>query len=295
MAVSLGNVGGSKAFTEKELETAIDDLKNTNFRKLTQNFLRFNVTPGGVDWFDDFTHIIENARIAGKVAKEGGVKGILFDIEQYNSQLFEYSKQRDSATKSWDEYADQVRRRGQEVMQAFQSEYTDITIFLTFGYCLPYVQMGGQKELSEVNYGLLAPLLDGMVDVALPTVTIVDGFELAYSYKDVLRFTPGYKIMAEDVLKIVKADHDKYRSVFSFGFGVWMDCDWRKNGWDVTDFSKNFYTPDEFKATLATALKTSDEYVWVYTETPRWWTASGKSDKLPQEYFDATMRAKKAK
>jgi hypothetical protein len=286
---------GSKAFTEDELKSTIDDLKNTKFKKFTHNFLRFNVTPGGIDWFDDFSHIIENARLAGKVAKNGGVKGILFDIEQYNSQLFEYSKQRDNATKSWDEYADQVRKRGQEIMKAFQSEYPDITIFLTFGYCLPWVQMGGTRSLAEVNYGLLSPLLDGMVDAALPTATIVDGYELAYSYKDVSLFAPGYKMMAEDVLKIVNADHTKYRSVFSFGFGVWMDYNWRELGWDVSDSSKNFYTPEEFMTTINTALKSSDEYVWIYTETPKWWTASGKPDKLPQEYADAVMAGKKMK
>ena len=32
---------------------AIDDLKATPFRRLTERFLRVNVTPGKVDWFDD--------------------------------------------------------------------------------------------------------------------------------------------------------------------------------------------------------------------------------------------------
>jgi hypothetical protein len=284
---------GNKAFTEKELEPAIIDLKNTDFHKFTHNFLRFNVTPGSIDWFDDFAHIIENAKLASKVAKESGIKGILFDIEQYNSQLFEYSKQRDNQTKSWDEYAHQVHKRGQEIMQAFQSEYPDITIFLTFGYCLPYVQMGNERKLAEVNYGLLAPLLDGMVDSALSTIKIVDGFELAYSYKDISKFALGYKMMEEDVLKIINADHNKYRSVFSFGFGIWMDCNWREKGWDTLDFNKNFYNPDEFNATLKTAIKTSDEYVWIYTESPKWWTASGKPDKLPKEYVEAVINARK--
>jgi len=284
---------GKKTFTEDELKPAIDDLKNTKFKKFTHNFLRFNVAPGDVDWFDDFTPIIMNAKLASKFAKESGIKGILFDIEQYNSQLFNYSKQRDHATKSWDEYAQQVRKRGQEVMKAFQSEYLNVTIFLTFGYCLPWVQMDSKRSLAEVDYGLLAPLLDGMIDTASPDVKIIDGYELAYSYKDTSNFVPGYKMMAEDVLKIVGADHKKYKSVFSLGFGVWMDYDWRGKGWDTTDFSKNFYTPAEFEATVRTALKTTDEYVWIYTETPKWWIASGKSDKLPTEYAEAVIRAKK--
>ena len=97
--------------------------------------------------------------------------------------------------------------------------------------------------------------------------------------------------MAEGVLPFVKADHEKYRKVFSLGFGVWMDHDWRKHGWNVTDVSKNFYPPDAFENSVRTALQTADEYVWVYTEQPRWWTKAGKPEKLPEAYDQALRRA----
>lgn len=247
---------GKKRFTEEQLKDAVDDLKNTPFRRFTHNFLRFNVTPGDVDWFDDFSSILSNAKLAAKVARQvpirnsdgihrdsfgSGVKGILFDIEQYNSALFDYSKLRDNSTKSFEEYAEQIRKRGKELMEAFQSEYPNITIFLTFGYCLPWAQMGGEKKLEEVHYGLLAPLLDGMVDGANGESVIVDGCELAYSYKDTSRFAKAYKMMTEDVLKIV-ANPQKYKSVFSFGFGVWMDNNWRRSGWNTENFENNFVT-----------------------------------------------------
>ena len=289
---------GTKTFTAEELKDAADDLKSTEFSKFTHNFLRFNVTPGGVDWFDDFAPILTNARLAARMARECGVKGLLFDIEQYNSQLFNYSEQANSGSKSWDEYAEQTRVRGRELMEVFQSEYPDITIFLTFGYCLPWAQMGGERNLSEVSYGLLAPLLDGMLDAANdkpPHPVIVDGCELAYSYKDTSRFATAYKMVTEDVLKIVGADPEKYKSIFSFGFGVWMDNGWRQHGWDTESFEKNFYTPENFEASVSTAIKTADEYVWIYTETPRWWTSSGKSEKLPREYLQALLNAKKAR
>jgi hypothetical protein len=281
---------GQKRFTEEQFKDAVDDLKNTPFQRFTHNFLRFNVTPGDVDWFDDFSTVLSNAKLAAKVARQGGVKGILFDIEQYNSGLFNYSQLRDSSTKSFAEYAQQTCKRGKELMEAFQSEYPNITIFLTFGYCLPWVQMGGSKKLEEVHYGLLAPLLDGMVDGANGESVIVDGCELAYSYKDTSRFAKTYRMMTEDVLAIV-ANPQKYKSVFSFGFGVWMDNGWRQNGWDMENFEHNFYPPEAFEATIRTAVKTADEYVWIYTETPRWWTPSGQSANLPQEYVQAVLRA----
>jgi hypothetical protein len=41
------------------------------------------------------------------------------------------------------------------------------------------------------------------------------------------------------------------------------------------------------------ALERSDEYVWVYSETPRWWSQEGKPVKLPEAYSAALRRARK--
>ena len=67
---------GKRAFTIGEVQHAINDLKATHFKRLRHNFLRFNVTPGNLDWFDDYSAVIGNARLAARVAREGGV-GIL--------------------------------------------------------------------------------------------------------------------------------------------------------------------------------------------------------------------------
>ena len=87
------------------------------------------------------------------------------------------------------------------------------------------------------------------------------------------------------------ADHAAYRKAFSFGFAVWLDQDWRKNGWDDRDPSKNFYTPQQFEQVARAALAAADEYVWVYSETPRWWSDEGKPVKLPKAYDEALRRA----
>jgi hypothetical protein len=281
----------TKAFAEEQLLASLDDLKQTPFKRFTHNFLRFNTAPADVDWFDDHSAILVNCKLAAKFARDGKCAGILFDTEQYNHPLFNYGKQRDAKIKSWDEYAAQVRKRGREVMRAFQDGYPDVTIFLTFGYSLPWIETGGKPDkIAQANYGLLAPFLDGMVDAAQGNVRIVDGHELSYGYKDVSRFAKAYQTMSHDVGPIV-ADPQKYKKVFSFGFGVWMDDDWRKKGWDTKDFDKNFYPPDAFEKTVRTALQTSDEYVWIYTEKPKWWTEEGGPLDLPSEYEQALRRA----
>lgn len=283
---------GKRAFTEAELAAALEDLKATPIRRFTENFLRFNTTPADVDWFDDFAAILNNARLAARVACEGRCRGILFDIEQYEAPLFEYRRQRDGKTKTWDAYAAQVRLRGSQVMEAFQEGFPNIVVLLTFGYSLPWAQsQGGKKPLAECSYGLLAPFLDGMVGAAKGRTRIVDGHELSYGYKDTTRFPVAYTTMKETLLPIVRSAK-KYRQVTSFGFGIWLDYDWRNRGWDTKDPARNFYSPDAFEASVRTALRVADHYVWIYSETPRWWSAEGKPVKLPAAYAEALRRAR---
>ena len=66
-----------------------------------------------------------------------------------------------------------------------------------------------------------------------------------------------------------------FKALLSMGFGLWMDYDWRKHGWDAADAAKNYFTPQQFEASLRSALDKCDEYVWVYTEEPKWWAKPG--------------------
>lgn len=282
---------GTRAFTDTELARAIADLNATDFGPFEHNFVRFNVTPGKVDWFDDFSAIVANCRLVAAVARAGKCKGILFDIEQYEDPLFNYRKQRDAGTKTWDQYAAQARQRGAEVMSAFQDKFPDVKVFLTFGYCLPWSESaGGQRPLADCDYGLLAPFLDGMVQAANGQSRIVDGHELSYGYRDPGQFATAYETMKTGLLPIV-SDPQKYGQVFSTGFGIWLDYKWREQGWSATETHKNYFSPESFAESTRAALKRCDEYVWIYSETPRWWSKDGKSIDLPGAYADALRQA----
>ena len=282
---------GQRAFAEQDVQPAIEDLKAIRWQTLTDNFLRFNVCPGDVDWFGDFSAVVTNAGLAGKVVGATGCRGILFDIEQYNSALFNYPKLQHADTKSFEEYAAQVRQRGRELMEAFQAECPELTIFLSFGYCLSLAQVGTPDKLPEGHYGLLPALYDGMLAAAGPGVRFVDGHELSYPYKERAQFEQGRRNMAEGVLPFI-ADVAKYKQSFRFAFGIWMDCAWRQKGWNVEDFKGNHFQPVEFEQSVGYALSLTDEYVWIYTEQPRWWSDAGPQ-KLPAEYVEALVRAKR--
>ncbi len=276
---------GDRRFDSADFRQAIEDLQATPFIRLTDRFLRVNVTPGNVDWFDDraWAVVVHNFKVAAEIAKQGGCKGFMFDVEQYKDQLFHYEKQKHHQTKSFAEYQAQVRQRGREWMHAISEQYPDITILLTFGYSIT----GEPKGRATANYGLLADFLDGIWDVCPPQATIVDAWEGAYPYKQRDQFRKAY-----ETIKVQSAQWtavpEKYRRQIQAGFGIWMDCNWPKEGWHVDDFSKNHFTPAQFQETVRLALGVSDRYVWIYTEQPRWWT----NEKLPKEYVEALRNAK---
>ena len=283
---------GRRAFTTAELRRAADELARTRFQRFTDNFLRFNVQPGDVDWFDDFGAILNNARQAGRIAHAGRARGILFDVEQYDRPLFEYRRQRYAARKSWDEYATQARQRGREVMEAFHRGFGDgLVVFLTFGLSMPQSESGGDvAKLPDCQYGLLQPFLDGMIDAARPGVKLVDGYEMSYGCRLPRKFADAARKVRSGMQPFV-TDPVKYRDTVSLAFGLWLDYQWARHGWNVTDPAVNYFTPDGFEQSLRAALEAADDYVWVYSETPRWWSKSGRV-KLPDEYVRAIERAR---
>jgi hypothetical protein len=284
---------GRRAFREAELAPALADLRSIPFRRFTHNFLRFSVVPGDVDWFDDFSTILTNARQAARLAREGGAVGVLFDTEQYNAPLFDYRRQRDAGRRSWTAYAEQARRRGVAVMEGFQEGYPDLVLFLTFAYSLVWRESReGVRPLAACEYGLLAPFLDGMLEAARGGTRLVDGCELAYFHdKEREFFARAARTIRQGVLPIV-ADPGTYRRRVSVSFGLWMDYHPQGRSWDGTDGSRNYYTPAGFEMSVRAALEAADEYVWIYTQTPRWWSASGGPVDLAAGYAEGLRRAR---
>jgi hypothetical protein len=273
---------GRRAFTDAELAPALADLTATPFRRFTDNFLRFNTTPGDVDWFDDFTAILGNATKA-RVAHEG--HGVLF-AEQYHAPL-SICGQRDYGASR--EARRAGRRRGRD-HGGFQRGYPELTAF-TFGYGCPGWRCDG--ALAACEYGLLAPFLDGMVDAASDRARLVDGYEPAYFHnKNLAKFAAAYRMLTEDLLPIV-ADPRRYRRLLSVGFGLFLDYDPQERRWNGVDGSANYYTPQEFEASVRAALAVADEYVWVYAQAPRWWSQAGTPSDLPEGYADAVRRARR--
>jgi hypothetical protein len=280
---------GSRRFELAEIQHSIDNLQATRFRRLTERFLRVNATPGDVDWFDDaaWATVRHNFGVAAQVARQGGCRGFMFDVEQYNAGPFDYAKQKHGEARAFADYRAKVRERGREWIEEVNRHFPEITILLTFGYRMAEPREG--KDRSESHYGLLADFLDGMLDACSPKTRLVDAWEYSYPYKTPGQFDEAYDTIKEESLAWTQSP-EEYGEHVDAGFGLWMDCAWRSVGWNLDDFSKNHFTPQQFEAAVRAALKRSDRYVWIYTEQPRWWT----NERLPKEYVEALRHARES-
>ncbi len=297
-------VDGWSAFTKAAwqaewFDNCIEDLRATDFERFHDNFILAWSTPGDAEWFNDehWRAFCGNIAIIARVAKQGGQRGICFDPEPYgehNPWLYPAQKHQD--TKSFTEYARQARRRGAEFMQAIQSEYPDVTILALFGMSVVRSALEARSPrevLTTHGYGLYPSFINGILDVISDEAIFVDGHENAYWYQTPLQFYQGYHLMHHQALRLIAPENrDKYRGHVRAGFGLYMDANWNKEewGWHPEDPSRHYYPPEKFEENATNALAISDEYVWIYSEQPNWWTG----DKLPQEYHDALAAARRA-
>ena len=159
-------------------------------------------------------------------------------------------------------------------MTAFQQGFPDLTVLVTFGHSLVWKQSdGGKKPLADCPDGLFAPFLDGMIEAAAERPGWSTATSYPTDYRDPAAFVKAraYQVKAAGLA----ADPPKYRTVVSAGFGLWLDYDWPKNGWNTARVESNYFSPERFESSLRAAFEQSDEYVWLYTEKPRWWSERG--------------------
>jgi len=263
-------------------EDNLQRLKGLKFRRFTDNFLLVGANPGDVDWFDDagWSAVIEHWRIAAWVAKQGGLKGLLFDPEPYAPphEAFTYHAQSQRDRHSFAEYAQAGRRRGREVMNAIVKEYPDITIlcyFLGSYVGRPAEADEPQSALESASYGLLPAFLDGWLDAAPPTVKVVDGCEAGYRFNSEQAFLEAAVKIKGIYQRLVSPENRaKYRSQVQVGFGIYLDAyvNPKESPWYIgPDESGGGSRVDRLRANVTTALHVADEYVWIYGEKYRWW------------------------
>ena len=104
--------GADARFTAQDAQRAIDDLKAAESKRFTDNFIQL-VTSGTVDWFDPgWSQIATNVALLARIAQQGGCKGLMIDVEQYDRfGMWTYGTlpEKLKAAHSFEEYQVKVR------------------------------------------------------------------------------------------------------------------------------------------------------------------------------------------
>ena len=260
---------GEERFAAADFEHCIEDLRATKFETFTDNFIQLETMPGDVDWFDpQWSSVIENVRILARVAKQGGCMGIEFDPEEYSDEhIFSYTAwpQARRHGRSQQQYIDQARVRGRELMRAINAEFPRIKILCLFGPALTAASTPDTKH----DYRLLAPFLEGMCQAADEGPEIIDGFEQSYGYRARIAFESGRR----DMIRARRVFDDKaaFDRVMRVGFGLWTDFRSGQDGWFPNDPEKNHFQPETWQNAVNCALSYSDRYVWLWREKIHEW------------------------
>ena len=273
---------GKKAFHPEDFRVATEDLKAAKWRKVTDNFLPVFLSAAqstiGLNWFDDERwRIVENNfRTLARIASDTGHKGLMLDPEHYNYNLFNYRDQHRQLDRPFEVYTQKARERGRAVMAAIAAAMPKAVLLSLYGYTLPLLYLKSSQSLPETQYNLLPAFYDGLLEAMPSEAMLVDGYEQAYAFKQHRQFTEGYEQIQEAAKLSAVPEH--YRRKVKAGFGLWVD--YRKQ--------PNYFTPEEFQRAVTSALKVSDGYVWIWSETVGFFPPS----KIEPSYIKALAAAR---
>ena len=259
----------------EDLAQITEDFAAAKPKRLTHCFLDIKATPGDVDWFDDagWAIIVDHWRAAARVAKEGGVRGLLFDPESYRNAQFGYSSQPGAATHTFDEYRAMARRRGREVMAAVAEEYPDITMFSLFMLSIfPHQAAHSSPALAASRYGLYPAFIDGWLDTAPKGITFVDGCESAYRFNSNEAHLAAANLIRNTAQQLISPENRyTYRAQVQVSFGIYLDAyvNPPDSSWYIDPGNQT--RVQRLEANLMSALNAADEYVWLYGEQASWW------------------------
>ncbi|MBF8298110.1 MAG: hypothetical protein HW395_767 [candidate division NC10 bacterium] len=303
----------------EDLQPAIEELKAVPFRRFRHNFLRINLnsTDRPLDLLDDaaWETVLANLRLAGRIARDGGLRGFMVDPEAYAARdpedgrprfnVFDYDR-RAVREASFGVYRSAALRRGRESAAILGDAAPDLVLLFAFAYSFPCYS---SKPQGEQAYGLLPAFVDGILVAKPREMMVVEGHEPSYPYRYCHQFQEAYRRLRAECRRLSSVPQ-RYDDELRIGFGIWIDnqsgqpCEsYRKKGRPCPWADPNLHPeearhrvdPKVFEEAVASALDITDRYVWIYSEEPKWWTsARPEGENLPAEFVQAIVQAEEA-
>jgi hypothetical protein len=299
-----GEVFNLKAWDQKKLLPQLKILSQIKWDKFTDNFVAILALPESAtvttDWFSDdaWKKVLNHTQFMSHVANISGCKGIMFDPEG-DQLLWSFGAEKKATGRSFDDYASQARKRGSQFMRALMTEKPDVKVLMLHHYTRfsDMTQSTDPAKRAQVvrddTYALLPSFIDGMIEVAGDRAQIIDGNEPAYWYRSPLEYYQSSLAMHQGNKAFAAPDvRDKYDRSIRAGQALYIDWVFNLRP-DFLDYNLSIgMSPEDrlrwFEQNAYYALKTSDEYVWVYGEKLNWW----KNEAIPSGLEAALISAK---
>ncbi len=163
-----------------------------------------------------------------------------------------------------------------------------MVILITHGVSELVPVMHPPFSSSNTGGNLLPAFVDGLLSVN--GLTIVDGFESSYTRRTPREFLEARWQM--DQAASFSRDPRRYRARMQKAFALWIDPGQR---WDDADEDANYFSPSNLENALHWALRCSDRYVWLYTESVNWFRdVPMPNDHVPSAAYDRALAASRA-
>jgi hypothetical protein len=252
------------------------------------------MTDNKFDWTNDihWANTLNNMRMLVNLTKHGAFKGIVFDMEPYGKNPWDYGTQPAAPSRTFEEMQAIVRNRGRSMMESMQAEYPGLTIWCLYGLSanlfdlesLEWIEGGPQAVLKQSGYGLWVSFFNGWLDGKAQSTTLIDGNEPAYYFTRRRQFVDQKDRIRYDVSIFLDEDsRQSYPSKITVGHAVYVDA--VMNTWRNPRFIGYYIPADRSKllySNVLNALNTSESLVWVYSEVRRYWDVPAPSRNIDQ-------------
>ena len=231
------------------------------------------ITKSRVDWLGDedvWRRLAANMRVAARIAREGGLRGLAIDPEDYSKKR-QFTRM--PGEPSLPELRRAVRRRSAELFRGVFEEYPEATVFSLWMLSITpdwYASKCGWKDeqaIVDAEQSLWPAFVNGLLDVLPPTGKVVDGNENYFCDADKNRFYRERHWIRNGLRQLVAPENvEKYDRQMQVSVGIYLDM-------YVNTTNTVYYFPpkdgsrlETFRRNIVQALDACDEYVWVYGE-----------------------------
>jgi hypothetical protein len=263
--------------------------------RFVHNFALVNVRKPA-DFFGDWSVPIANFRAMARVCRNAGLRGIMFDDEEY-AGLYDFTDGSKFSVNIWNwpedvsdkaktlaDYQAQARVRGRQIMVAMAQEYPGIVVIAAHGAAESDPTINWWFGHPFADFELMGPFLAGLVEGAGTNGRFVDGGEWHYAERTVEDFDVAYEYSKNwlpsawvDCAYLPASLRAVWPARMGIGFGIY----------NLT-YGGRAMNPAIMRSTVAAAMRRSDSYVFQYTEDMVWF----ESGRVSQEWKDAIAGGK---